>query len=322
MSFAQLINLGPPNGGEPPLEGYFIAPTGSDTTGDGSEGSPWATMQKFIDAEPDAGSTLYCRGGTYVSPGVTFSGYNGHPALVGTAGSPITLRNYPGETPVFQQTGSTVQIRGDSAYVVLDGLQFTSGPFNQTGVLYVGGNASSYSTHHITIRNCKVTFSGTFPDATGHAVYASAYCSDITVEYNELVGPGAGNLGGYGMHVFHSPGALNVVTRYNIIRNWQDASGGGLVVWDGAATGSILHNTFIDCSNNIYIADYATLTVRDNAGEDAIRGVAYNLLDSQGTATKDHNFWDQEFDANNYLLDGELGRGAASDGTDAGALDW
>jgi len=84
-------------------------------------------------------------------------------------------------------------------------------------------------------------------------------------------------------------------------------------------TGSILHNTFINNANHIILYDYDTLTIRDNAGDNA---VGSNINDIPGTATKDHNFWGQEFDGSFYLVAGQTGRSAASDGTDAGALDW
>lgn len=43
---------------------YYVATTGSDTTGNGSSGAPWATITHALDSVPD-GSTILVRPGTY-----------------------------------------------------------------------------------------------------------------------------------------------------------------------------------------------------------------------------------------------------------------
>lgn len=72
---------------------YYVAPGGDDAS-DGSEGSPFATVQKAHDiAVP--GSHIYVRGGTYaLSQPITFT-------KEGTETSPIVLQTYPGERAVF-----------------------------------------------------------------------------------------------------------------------------------------------------------------------------------------------------------------------------
>ena len=78
---------------------WYVAPTGSDSTGDGSIGNPWATPHqvgsKIAAAAIADGDTVLFRGGTYnlVNGGV-FS--TNHPAAKW-----ITLAAYPGETPIF-----------------------------------------------------------------------------------------------------------------------------------------------------------------------------------------------------------------------------
>ena len=44
---------------------YYVAPNGSDTTGDGSLGNPWATLSHAAVAIPDDGSTALVMDGTY-----------------------------------------------------------------------------------------------------------------------------------------------------------------------------------------------------------------------------------------------------------------
>jgi hypothetical protein len=68
---------------------FFASPTGT-SRGDGSLQAPW-DLQTALDhpAEVRPGDTIWLRGGTY--PG-TYASY-----LVGTAASPIVVRQYPGE---------------------------------------------------------------------------------------------------------------------------------------------------------------------------------------------------------------------------------
>ena len=69
---------------------YYVATTGSDTTGDGSSGNPWATIQHAIsDSSVVAGDTINVADGTYtitsaidVNKGVTITGNTGFPENV------------------------------------------------------------------------------------------------------------------------------------------------------------------------------------------------------------------------------------------------
>lgn len=70
-------------------------PKGSDTTGDGSPGAPYATIQKAAD-QTQAGDVVYVRGGTYRNNGRVPVVYISRP---GNATQQITFQNYPGESP-------------------------------------------------------------------------------------------------------------------------------------------------------------------------------------------------------------------------------
>lgn len=90
-------------GGDPSMAAakLYVAPNGNDSN-DGSEGAPFATIQKAKDAIramnaggtlPDGGVTVFLRGGTYyVSEGMNFT-----EADSGKEGSRITYTAYPGE---------------------------------------------------------------------------------------------------------------------------------------------------------------------------------------------------------------------------------
>jgi len=86
---------------------YYVAPSGSSDSNDGSIGSPWATWQHAF-ATANAGDTVYFRGGIWypqehisgnsilmIDPVVAGIGNTGN------ASDPICYFNYPGETPIL-----------------------------------------------------------------------------------------------------------------------------------------------------------------------------------------------------------------------------
>jgi hypothetical protein len=78
---------------------YYISPTGSDTTGDGSQNNPWATITKAYTVVVP-GDIIYMRGGTYAiaanqSQGISITGKSG------VSGKMIKIWNFPGEVPVI-----------------------------------------------------------------------------------------------------------------------------------------------------------------------------------------------------------------------------
>ena len=114
---------------EPPgpvdLGGYYLAPTGSDDTGDGSFDNPWFTLEKAW-AVIAAGDTVYMRGGTYEY--TTRQDLNGKS---GSAGNRINIFAYPGEQPIITKDASfNVAVQGqliliDADYLHLKGLEIT-----------------------------------------------------------------------------------------------------------------------------------------------------------------------------------------------------
>lgn len=75
-----------------PSGAYYVATTGSDSTGTGAVGTPWATLGKAVATVP-AGATIVMREGSYhegASPGSRGNGVS-----VGTAN--LTVQSYPGE---------------------------------------------------------------------------------------------------------------------------------------------------------------------------------------------------------------------------------
>lgn len=95
---------------------YYVSPTGSDSQ-TGTIGQPFASLQYAHDlAKP--GDTIYLRGGVYaLTEGIQLT-------RDGTSGAPITIANYPGETPILdgsRMTSTEYYGRTGAGGWVLDG---------------------------------------------------------------------------------------------------------------------------------------------------------------------------------------------------------
>ena len=311
----------------------YVSPSGSDSTGDGSIGNPWATPQPFINLSPGPGSTLYLRGGTY-SPTTSYAGHaaNSFGVLVGASGSPITIRNYPGETPVIDGgTTNWLTLSEDddnntvgTAYVVIDGIRFTNWDSGSSGIIFVGGWGAGVYTrcHDVTIRNCYFELAvGTTQN--GHCVYFSYGCQYLTVEDCEFHGPGNSTDGGAGVEQYHATGdgaADQIIVQRCAFDDFLGASGSrGVQLWDDNSntTASVLHCTF---GSNNYIDIDAThhgpLLVQDNVFADTSLTL-YDPNDSAST-TADHNYTGETLGTGYTLTSGSSAIGGAHDGSDAG----
>ena len=95
---------------------YYVSPTGSDSQ-TGAIERPFASLQHAHDlAQP--GDTIYLRGGVYaLTNGIQLT-------RDGTSGAPITIANYPGETPILdgsRMTSTEYYGRAGAGGWVLDG---------------------------------------------------------------------------------------------------------------------------------------------------------------------------------------------------------
>jgi parallel beta-helix repeat protein len=80
---------------------YYVAPNGSDANSGTNLAAPFASPANAV-ALAVAGDTVYLRGGTYpITASVK-------PAHAGTAASFCTIAAYPGEKPILNATGNTV----------------------------------------------------------------------------------------------------------------------------------------------------------------------------------------------------------------------
>ncbi len=145
------------NGSDTDAKTFYIAPTGNDS-GDGTFDSPWYNLQKAVDAVVP-GDTIICRGGTYY-PTMMKDGTKTTVRLTssGTAAKRITIKNYPGEAPIFnfKDQPKKVSVRGvqlNGDYWRIFGIHITQ----------AGDNAIKLEGNHNIIERC--TFS--YNDDTG-----------------------------------------------------------------------------------------------------------------------------------------------------------
>ncbi len=245
----------PPTGGAPIGESlparlpqsagstFYVSPSGSDSNA-GTQAAPWRTVQKALSTLV-AGQTALVRAGTY-SQNVTLT-------RAGTATAPITIRAYPGETPILAAgTGATnnmpLQLGNGAAYARFQGLTFQGATGPSTTNVYAWGNA-----HDIEFSDCEVRNSqrqgffsekttsrlqiigchfhdngGTGPVQLDHNVY-------IQGSYSAVIGNLlTGAVNGYGVQVYPSSDHI-IVAGNTITGNFRD---GIIIGSDGSTTTS------------------------------------------------------------------------------------
>lgn len=127
-----------------PLVEIHVSPTGSDATGDGSAGAPYATLDRAVD-DAGPGASIVLAPGTY--PGGTWI-----EELRGTASAPIWIGGAPGQRPVVEGGSSGLMLSRVSHLVIHDLL--LSGA-SQSGLNCDDGGdyASPLTTHHVVFRD-------------------------------------------------------------------------------------------------------------------------------------------------------------------------
>ena len=120
------------------------APTGSDSSGDGSAGAPFATIGYALSGAT-AGNRIRVQAGTYSAVGSATN-------LQGTEGNPIAIVA-DGEVIIDADgSGSGMQI-SNAAYIVIEGLTFQNTSVH--GLNIDDGGDYTTPTHHVVLRNVR-----------------------------------------------------------------------------------------------------------------------------------------------------------------------
>ena len=200
---------------------YYVATNGNDSTGNGSIGSPYATLAKAVSVM-SAGDVTYLRGGTYAtSAQINMTAF-------GTSASRYTITNYSGEVPTLDcssQSGSLEGIRITGAYWQLYGLVITNAAHN--GINIRGGTTALMGSFN-RVERCVVTGnrnSGILIGSNSGSFTAlpssnSVINCDATRNYDA---PEGGNADGFSAKWTIGPGNLFIGCR-----SWQNSDDG----WD------------------------------------------------------------------------------------------
>jgi hypothetical protein len=169
-----LARCGPQPEGEPQqvleaVDGpvYYVS-RGGDDANPGTPDRPWRTVGRAANAA-GPGDTVLIGEGIYNERVVVRNS--------GEPGRPITFRNYPGQRPVIDATGTgrgwgIVELRNCS-HVRLIGLEVRNGGRGQCGFL-------TFECSDIEIRNCR-------SDSTGNSGIMVWQGTNVVVDHNEVV---------------------------------------------------------------------------------------------------------------------------------------
>lgn len=177
---------------------YYVSPNGNDSNDGLSISTSFLTIERSTYAVA-AGDTVFIRNGIYTK--IYPESLIVFMTISGTAGNPITFRNYPGETPILQLNETNwggIAINGND-YIIIDGITIIGNNDNitlayaQQEQLNIGnpatsGNGIAVNTeynnetnkpHHIIVRNCTISKCG------GGGIYT--YNADYSTIENNTV---------------------------------------------------------------------------------------------------------------------------------------
>lgn len=203
---------------------FYVAPTGLDSA-DGSEFSPWKTIQKAANTLAP-GDTALVRGGVY-SEAVTVN-------VSGTAAAKITIAAYPGEIPI------------------LDGSALTIPANSETGLFLLVGRS------HVIVRGFELrNFKSTDPSRSPAGVFLSGACSFVEIRDCHIhniwkTGGSVKNPGSaFGIAVYGSSitPATGIVIDGNHIHECKTGWSETLVLNGNVTDFQVTRNTIHDCNN-------------------------------------------------------------------------
>jgi hypothetical protein len=230
--------LSRPPSGTVQRTGIVMSPKGSDAN-PCTQAAPCRTLRRASSLLAP-GRTLYARGGTY--PASSGNASEDWLAPNGTKAAPVTFRNYPGETPVFDggATGCSTACADDGSgeflivrgsYQVFHGLtvQHFNNRWGNGAITPIGSSA-----HHLTFEY--MTFRDNGHDQSDHDIYPGAGpVRDLTIRYSSFIGGTGG-----GIHMYHATNTRGARIYGNVFREkfW------GVIVCDGADRIRIFDNAF------------------------------------------------------------------------------
>lgn len=269
----------------------WVATTGNDTTGNGSQGNPYATPQKAADVAT-AGTTVWVQDGTYPSWTVDTN--------AGTALARIAFRSVNKWGAKVNHTGSTGNcLYVDQDYIDIIDWDFTAPATNiavytdanhcrtigcyvhdvQTsgtvragaGINHEGFVGGNYLGTGCAVIGCRVINVGQAGNNLCHPIYMAGPNGLV---YNNLVF----NTRGWGIHCYHGPNGGRVMN--NLVVDCDE--NGGILIGDGPE----IHTDDFFVGNNILV----------QCGD----GVSEAGSGIEGTEYRNNRFWDCVNDYDNW----------------------
>ena len=129
---------------------YYISPTGDDTTGDGTDENPWATLHKAF-GEMVGGDTLILKDGVYIGENNMMD--NNHKLPIGSDDAyTIVKAENVGEAIIDGENVRVPVSISEVSYIVFEGIIFKSS--SESVFSIIGGVGGSTYSHHIKILKC------------------------------------------------------------------------------------------------------------------------------------------------------------------------
>ncbi|MGK5681134.1 sigma-70 family RNA polymerase sigma factor [Actinoplanes sp. URMC 104] len=229
----------------------YVAPTGSDRSGDGTIGKPYATLEKAT-SRVRPGQTIALRGGTYrLASEVEIT-------TSGTAARRIVLSNYRDERPVIDAgrlPGTDWAIDQTASYWTVQGLEIR----NATSHAYVCSGCRGNVFQRLTLRgNTRAGMMLRDPGTGGNRVLDSDFSGSDGIGLGLQFGSGAGNVV-RGNRFSGNRGSgldLNFDSPVVVEGNWAyDNGGNGFVLTGAPASHRLRNNAAWDNGNHGFTDD-------------------------------------------------------------------
>ncbi len=210
---------------------YYLSPTGSDGTGDGSISKPWFTFEKAWDVLIP-GDVLYLRGGTYLLPNSQIL-----TGLDGTSGDHISILAYSNEKPVISKAsgftyGTFCGVYFEGDYFDWKGITFSGFTQVSSGQIWntmIIQNANHNNFEQLTFKNSMIGL-----DLNENSTDNLILNCDFHHNYDPLSGDSYGNADGANAHT--SIGTTNTFRGCRFYYNSDDGldfyNGDGLLIVD------------------------------------------------------------------------------------------